>query len=175
MSEIYLRLAGCRSQKATQEPLEVKQIIVHILPTISFNNPLEVQEGRKWNFNDICSSCTPLFPAYYTLTLRAQKLFLPISSYCNFRVVSCTYFFYWPFQSGCFCRVEGSCFSREKRPKTRHACSLKKATSIFFSVAVNEKLLIRYLLLHGRLMLLHEATICQTGLWLLKHLHGVCS
>lgn len=51
MSEIYLRLTSWWSQEAVQEPLEVKQIIVHILPTISFNTPLEVQAGRKWNFN----------------------------------------------------------------------------------------------------------------------------
>lgn len=51
LSEIYLRLTSWWSQEAVQEPLEVKQIIVHILPTISFNTPLEVQAGRKWNFN----------------------------------------------------------------------------------------------------------------------------
>lgn len=43
----------------------VQQIVAHILPTISFNNPFEVQEGRKWNFNDIASSPPP-FPSYRT-------------------------------------------------------------------------------------------------------------
>lgn len=43
----------------------VQQIVAHILPTISFNNPFEVQEGRKWNFNDIASSPPP-FSSYHT-------------------------------------------------------------------------------------------------------------
>lgn len=51
LSEIYLRLTSWWSQEAVQEPLEVKQIIVHILLTISLNTPLEVHAGRKWNFN----------------------------------------------------------------------------------------------------------------------------
>lgn len=43
----------------------VQQIVAHILPTISFNNPFEVQEGRKWNFNDIANSPPP-FSSYHT-------------------------------------------------------------------------------------------------------------
>ena len=45
LSRIYLRLAGCQSQKAIEGLAEVKQIIVHILPTISFNNPLSPGMG----------------------------------------------------------------------------------------------------------------------------------
>lgn len=107
----------------------VQQIVAHILPTISFNNPFEVQEGRKWNFNDIFSSPPLSPPTIHTLPLWSQMLTLPISSRCNFPATTCTYFFYWPFLQemwGFFSRVDGDCFwmMRGRRVFKNETCTL---------------------------------------------------
>lgn len=76
-------------------------------------------------------------PTIHTLPLWSQTLILPISSYCNFHVTTCTYFFYWPFLQemwGFFSRVDGDCFwiMCGRSVFKNETCMLLKLAAFFF-------------------------------------------
>lgn len=82
-------------------------------------------------------------PTIHTLPLWSQMLILQISSYCNLRVTTCTYFFYWPFLKemlGFFSRVDGDCFWMigGRSVFKNETCMLLKVATFFFLTACSQ-------------------------------------
>lgn len=115
----------------------VQQIVAHILPTISFNNPFKVQEGRKWNFNDIASSPPP-FSSYHTyFTTVKSNTYSPNFLLLQFSCHHVYIFLLLTFLQemwGFFSRVDGDCFGvmGGRRIFKNETCMLLKVATFFF-------------------------------------------